>query len=329
MSVCAVWKAGRREDALRLASEQLKGEPGNPLLAGIFARMLKSNCKDNDARKWAQRFSSLAKRSGDSPLLIQAADLQWDFGNFFEAAELYGRIVDAPSSDYITKRYLACLVESNQREKARQIIASLNGSARATSAIRRIEVNLARHSGDWERLHGLLNTELESTPGDSAVAIGYLGALRMRQRTDEIKSYLATNPVFDKTRPENEFEFAKYQSQYGFTFDALMRLYRVFRQHPNDAKVAGYFLSALLLGDSVSEKLAVDTVTPGTAVLLTRAGDSRWIALEVDGLPTLTSWPEVVPAGSAQGRSVTGKKVADKVVFDTGMNKIEHEVRFC
>ena len=326
ISVYAVWNNGRREEASRLATEQLIGEPGNALLLGILTRMLKSFGKDKDANKWAQRFSILAKRSGDSPLVVQSADLHWDFGNYFEAAELYGRLVDAPGDDYITRRYLASLIESDQREKARQVIASLDAASRGTSAICRIEANLARQSGDWEKLHDLLKRELNGNPGDSAVAVGYVGALHRLQKADELNAYLASNPVFDKTRPENEWEFAKYQSQYGFVFESVMRLYRLFRQHPNDARIAGYFLSTLLLSEDISGKLAVDAVMPGAAVHLSRPGDSRWVAVEVDGLPALTSWPEVIPPNSPQAVSIAGKKVGDKVVFDSGVNKIEYEI---
>lgn len=326
ISVYAVWNAGRREEAIRVATERLETEPENALLVGVLARMLKSVGKDKEANKLAQRFSALAKRQGDSPLLIQSADIHWDFGSYFEAAELYGLLIDAPGDDYITRRYLACLIESDQREKARQVIASLDAASRGTSAIRRIEANLARQSGDWKRLHDLLKQELDGYPGDSAVAVGYVGSLYRLQRVEELKAYLSSNPAFDKTRPENEFEFAKYQSQHGFAFEAVMRLYRLFRQHPNDSRVAGYFLSALLLSEDISGKLAVDVVTPGAAVLLSRQGDSRWVAVEVDGLPALTSWPEVIPPDSPQAVSIAGKRAGDKVLFDAGVNKIEYEI---
>lgn len=326
LSVYALWNGGRRDEAIGMSTERLEGEAGNPLLVGIYARMLKSFGRDKEANKWAQRFSTLAKRTGDSSLVVQSADLHWDFGNHFEAAELYGRLVDSPGDDYITRRFLACLIESDQREKARRVIASLDAATRGSSAIRRIEANLARQSGDWERLYDLLKMVLESNPADSAAAVGYAGAMHRRQKLDELKAYLASNPVFDKSSPENEFEFAKYQSQYGLVFEAVMRLYQVFRQHPNDAKIAGYFLSALLLGEDISGQLTVDAVVPGTAVLLTRPGDSRWVAVEVSGLPTSILWPEVLPTTSPQAISITGKKVGEKVVFDNGMNKIEYEI---
>lgn len=326
ISVHAVWNGGRRDEAIRIASERLKAEPDNGLLAGILARMLKSVGKDAEANKWAQRFSALAKRSGDLPLIIQSADLHWDFGNYFEAADLYGWLVDAPGDDYITKRYLASLIESDQRERARQVIASLDAATRGASAIHRIEANLARQSGDWERLHDILKQELNGHPGDSAVAVGYVGALHRLQKLDELKAYLANNPVFDKTRPENEFEFAKYQSRHGFAFEAVMRLYRLFRQHPNDSRIAGYFLSSLLLSEDISGKLAVDVATPGTAVHLSRPSDSRWVAVEANGLPALTSWPEVIPPNSSQAVCIAGKKVGDKVLFDAGVNRIEYEI---
>jgi len=326
ISVHAIWNGGRREEAIRIASERLQEEVDNALLAGILARMLKAVGKDKEANNWAWRFSMLAKRSGDSPLLVQSADLQWDFGNYFEAADLYGRLVGSVGDDYITRRYLACLIESDQREIARQVIASLDAASRGSSAIRRIESDLARRSGDWQRLHDLLKQELDRDPRDSAVAVGYVGSLYQLQRVEELKAYLSSNPVFEKMRPEDEFEFAKYQSQHGFAFEAVMRLYRLFRQHPNDSRVAGYFLSVLLLGEGISAELAVDVVKAGAAVRLTRDGDTRWLAVEADGLPALISWPEVVPPDSPQAVSIAGKRAGDKVLFDAGVNRVEYEI---
>lgn len=324
--VHAIWNDGRREEAIRIASERLQRQTDHGLLAGVLARMLKAVGEDKEANHWAHQFSMLAKRSGDSPLLVNSADLQWDFGNYFEAADLYGRLLSSAGDDYITRRYLACLIESDQREKARQTIASLDAATRETSAIRRIEANLARKSGDWERLHDLLKRELDLNPGDSAVAVGYVGALYQLQRVEELNAYLSSNPLFDESRPENEFELAKYQSRHGFPFDAVMRLYRLFRQHPNDSRVAGYFLSALLLSEDIRGKLIVDVVTPGAAVHLSRQGDSRWVAVEVEGLPALTSWPEVIPPDSPQAVNIAGKRAGEKVLFDAGVNKIEYEI---
>lgn len=326
ISVHAIWTRGRRDEAIRMASDRLQEEADNAMLAGLFAQMLKAVGGDKEANNWAQRFSVLAKRSGDSPLLVQSADLQWDFGNYFEAADLYGRLVGSPGNDYITRRYLACLIASDQREKARQIIVSLDPASRGASAIRRIEANLARHSGDWGRLYDLLKIELDNNPGDSAIAVGYVGALHRLQKVDELKAYLASDPAFDRTRPENEFEFAKYQSQYGFVFESVMRLYRLFRRNPNDARIAGYFLSMLLLGEDIAGHLAIDAVVPGSAVFLSRPGDSRMVAVEVEGLPAWNSWPEVVPSSSSQAISIASKKVGDNVIFDTGVNKIEYKV---
>lgn len=326
ISVLAAWNSGRREEAIRVATERLDTQPENALLAGVLARMLKSVGKENEANKLAQRFSTLAKQQEDSALLVQSADLHWDFCNYFEAADLYGQLVDAPGDDFITKRYLASLIESDQRERARQVIASLDAATRGTSAIRRLEANLARQSGDWERLHDLLRKELNGSPGDSAVAVGYVGALHRLQRLDELKAYLASNPVFDKSRPENEFEFAKYQSQHGFAFEAVMRLYRLFRQYPNDSRIAGYFLSALLLSEDISGRLVVDSVRPGVAVHLLRPGDSRWLAVELDSLSELASWPEVISPNARLVLGIIDKRVGDNIVFDAGVSKIEYRI---
>jgi len=325
LSVYAQFSGGQRDQAVEKAIELDAAGSNNALLQIVLVGMLDSVGQRERAEQYLASLYKCAGEGDDAPLLIQTADLCWNFGEFSKAADLYGRLADSPGNDYITHRYLGSLIESDQRERARRVIESLDTDARKSSAIRRIEATLARQSGDWNRLYQLLSSEIEQAPGDSAIATGFVGATHRLQKEGEIKAYLESNPSFDKTSAENEFEFAKYQALYGFDLLAVDRMYRAFRQQPNDPKIAGLYLTTLLLAENSIDWKGAAAV-PGTAILLSRATDRRWVALEVDGLSEIATWPEVVQSSSELGLSLVGKVIGDDVQFNSGVGLLEYKV---
>src|SRR5207249_8112300 len=125
------------------------------------------------------------------------------------------------------RRLLICLVESDQRRRARDMLDRLAPNIQALPPFRRIEANLARQMGDWPRMRDLLAQELKQHPDNSGVAVGYIGALYRLDDKATLTTYLASDPRFKESPPENEFEFAKYQDNHGLTALAIARLYRL------------------------------------------------------------------------------------------------------
>lgn len=326
LSIHVLWVAGNQTEAIDRAKAQLTAAPANIPLATLFARMLHKQGNILESEKQARQCLAAVTETTSLPTILQVADLLYDLKLFLEAADLYGRLADAHGWGPLTQRYLICLVESDQRERARLAIEALPESVHELSAFRRIAANLAQAAGDLQRLYEILKREIEERPFDSGVAVGYVGALRQLEKVEELKAFLATNPVFENGRPENEFEFAKYETNYGIAFQGIKRLYRLFRSHPQDTSIAGYYLLVLFLSEKMGVPQVSDVVAPGVAVQLRYQNDTRWIAVEEPGLPPLATWPEVVRLDSAQAGYIVGKKLGEKIEVGSGFGMVEAEI---
>jgi tetratricopeptide (TPR) repeat protein len=324
--VHALSTSGKQDEAIQQAEAHLAAEPDSPMLLGLLARMRRKQGNQEIAEKLARRCFSLARKSTSSAEVLQAADLLHDFGLFFDAAELYRKLAAAPAADPITQRYFICLVHSDQRERARRVLDGLPTEVKETSAFRRIRAMLARQAGDWATLRDLLNVEIARSPKDAGIAVSYVGALHRLQEVEPLKAFLGADPFFDQARPENEFEFANYQSQYGFALLALNRLYRVLRLQPQDPRIAGYYLTILFLSEGLKELPVPEVAGPGTAVQLKYLNDTRWVVIEEASLPKASPWVEVAAPDSSQARLLAGKKLGDVFPIDTGFGKTETEI---
>ncbi len=326
LSIHVLWVAGNQTAAIDSAKAQLAAAPANTPLATLLARMLRKQGNILASEKQAKECLAAVTEATLPPTILQVADLLYDFRLFLEASELYGKLADTHVWGPLTQRYLICLVESDQRERARLTIETLPASVHELSAFRRIAANLARAAGDLPYLYEILKHEIEERPFDSGVAVGYVGALRQLEKIEELKAFLATNPVFENGRPENEFEFAKYETNYGVAFQGIRRLYRLFRSHPHDASIAGYYLLVLFLSEKIGIPQVADAVAPGVAVQLRYQNDTRWIAVEESGLPPLATWPEVVRPDAAQAGHIAGKKLGEKAEVGGGFGMVEAEI---
>lgn len=326
LSIHVLWVTGNQTEALGRAKTQLTTAPANIPLATLFARMLRKQDNILESEKQAKQCLAAVTEATLPPTILQVADLLYDFKLYLEASDLYGRLADTHVWGPLTQRYLICLVESDQRERARLAIESLPAAVHELSSFRRIAANLAHAAGDLSRLYDILKGEIENKPLDSGVAVGYVGVLRQLEKVEELKAFLATNPVFKNGTPENEFEFSKYETNYGFAHQGIMRLYRLFRAHPQDARIAGFYLLVLLLSKDADIFQIGDTITPGVAALLRHQNDTRWIAVEYPGLSKLGTWPEVVLPDSPEAGYVVGKKLGEKTEVDGGFGKVVAEI---
>lgn len=324
----AHWEAGDKDKALELSKELLDEAPNHVLTHVMLARRLMQKGELVPAAEQADL--AMAALQPDSPTsdVLYVADLLYDRSLYPEAAALFERVVTTPAGNGLTQRLLACLIESGQRRKAREVLDALSPEVRGAPSFRRIESNLARQSGDWLRMRDVLKEELNRVPTDSGVAVGYVGAMhRIPGEKSALKAYLASDPVFDGRQPFNEVEIAKYQREHGLPELAVKRLYRLFRLHPNDSAIAGYFLAQVLIGSELPELRQVPEVAAaGVAVHLRAGAEARDIAIDFDAEVDGATWPDLVTANSELANKLKGLDVGDKVTLSRGIGDVEYEV---
>lgn len=327
LSLHALWNAGAKEQAVVQAKAHVSAHPSHMLGQVELTRMLSRSGEDLAAALCAHDVEELAAAQDASSLEVSlAADLLRELHDYAKAAALYARLVHTPGADVLTYKYIYCLIESDQRMKAQQLMNQLPVAVLERSDFRRLEAELARRKGDWVRTADLLRTELAQHPQNATVALNYVGALyRMMPVPGEFTDYLSSNPSFDGNHTSAEVEFAKYELQHGLQIQALQRLYRLLRDNPSDTMIAGSYLAQIFISNFPAELSATQQIGPGTSVLLKTPGEMFEIAIDTDRTAR-ASWPELVGTDSTVAKALAGKTNGDIVVLDRNLGPVECEI---
>ena len=325
LSIQAEWKSGNKNEAVEAAYAYLEKNPSHILARVILGQMLKELGKLDDAISETVIAVGHLSVGSTSLELLQVAELLYRLQQFSEASSIYAQLVKEPGDDEFTRKLLICLVESDQRRKARDILDQLPSDLRGHSEFRRIEANLARRMGDWLLMRDLLAIELKQDPENASVAINYLGALYRLNEVETLQEYLEKDPQFRDSTLEAEFEFSKYQANQGFSHLALSRLYRQYRNNSSSTKAASFYLGQVLIGRPIPEMSDPEVVSFGCAVYLKRASDSRCLVIDVEQ-SNIQSWPELISSQSALFKKLQGLKKGDHVALDNGLANSDFEI---
>lgn len=307
-----LWVAGKHQDAIASAEAWVQNHP-ELLPKVLLGDMLRKLGRKDEAIQIAKACYQQISSSGSSIEALYTAELLYRLKKYPEAATLYARLVITPTNDEFTRKWLICLIESDQRRRAHEVIERLPPAVRQLSTFVRIEANLSRRTGNWVRMRDLLKSELLRSSDDSSIALGYVAALYQLGDLEGLKAFLCSDPVFKDAPPENEFEFAKYQKHHGHSHLALQRLYRLFRAHTGSPEIAGFYLSQILIGERLIEFDPPSEVQPGTVVHLRNITETRYIAIDFEDIPRVESWPELVSPETELAKSLMGGKVGDTI----------------
>lgn len=325
LSFQAVWSSGERDKALASLSEYLETQPDHVMARVMLSQFLIRKGLKDEAVSQAVACVSQAESDGSPFVLLQVADQLYRLGEHGMAATLYQRLVAYPGADELTIQLLICLIETDQRRKAKSILEQMSPEDRQVPAVRRIECNLARRMADWPRLRELLALEIERVPSAADIGVAFAGALYRVNDHDALRTYLESDPQFSASKPEDEFEFAKHQAGVGLYSLAVRRLYRVYRENSDSTKVAGYYLSQLLLAPIAPELATPLQADSGVAVLLRGGSDAWWVAIDEGAVPS-GSWPELVSPDSRMAKQIIGRKRGDRLSIDRGVISQEVEI---
>jgi tetratricopeptide (TPR) repeat protein len=321
----AQWCSGDRAAAIEAAWSHVREQPSHVLGRIVLGHMLRRTGDHPGATAQANASLAALPAAGATLEVLQVAELFYTLKQFREAALLFSRVVTSPGRDELTYKLLVSLVSGDQRQRAQQLLDLMPAEARRAAEIRRLEVELARRTGDWPRMRDLLTLEVAERPTDAALAVGYAGALLRSGNNEQLRQILEADPQFTGADVDDEVEFAKYQAHAGLADRAIHRLFTVFRRHPSSAKVAGFFLMQMMM--SATRPLVEPPLTagPGGAVYLRSATDSWWVAIDTEHVVG-DSWPEIVSPQSEVARSLAGHRVGDLVQVRRGMGTQEAHV---
>lgn len=311
----ALWVSGARDEALAQTEAYLHAEPERILPRSMVGNMLVKLGRRDEALLRANEFAQQSGIGASSLAVLQVADLYFELGEYREAAAFFARLVKVPNNDDFTRKWLICLIESDQRRRAQEVLDQLPPALREMQPFVRIEANLARRTGNWRLLRDLLRKEISGTTVDSGVAVGYLLALHRLGETDTLKGYLGTDPQYAPGRAQNEFEIAKYQGFYGFPALAIRRLYRLYQSNVGSTEAASFYLGQILVGTLQEELKPPEAVRPGALIQLRTVADTRRIVIDLDGGPATPSWPELIAPDTPLAQRLMGLKVGESVTL--------------
>lgn len=326
LSIHLTWVDGSKTDAIQAAQDYLVTHPEHVLARVILAKMLLQSERFSEATIEASTCIGYLPNECSSLDVLNVAELLYSLQEFSKASSIYSRLVRVPGDDEFTHRLLACLIESDQRHKAQDILNQLTPEVRELSAFRRIEANLARRMGDWARMRDLLAIELNAHPESIGVALGYVGALYRLNDEATLKGYLGSNPIFKNSSAENEFEFSKYEANSGFSSQALNRLYRLYRNNSNSTQVGSFFLVQILIGQDIPEMKPPLVAGSGCAIYLKNAAETRCIAIDTEPSNNLVSWPELISPDSNISKLLMGSKISDHITLEQNLGNSKFEV---
>lgn len=318
LELCSMWKGKDKISAIKFAKDNISRITSYPSLLSFYIRMLDEHGEINERDKLLQSCKTLSDEVSSIDI-IQIADLLYDFNFYHDASALYQKLIESPSDDYLTKRYLDSLIKSDQRAKASTVLEQLTPEIRNTSSFKRIEANLARASGDLDTLERILKEELDADPSDSFVATGYIATLYRKNQLEPLREYLSINPIFDPIIQQNEIEIAKYQMELGLENQALLRSYSLFRSNQGSSEIAGHFLLLMLLAKKFEQLKGLSEVSAGTVIYLESEGEIKNIIIEPEIINGGFGWPECISETSELANNIIGKKIGDVVHIDNGL----------
>lgn len=326
LAAVAAWKHGDKPLALARAQEYVARNPRHIVGRVIAAQLFDAFGNAVEAKREARACIALLPEQTAGAEALQVAGLLANLDMYSEAAVLYERFIEAPRADELTIKWLQCLVSSDQRKKAQLAIEKLTPEDRLQQPVRHIEINLAARMMDWKRMRDLLELDVVSGPLRPDVALGFGTALYRLNDTERLKQFAASDPVLKKARVEQELDFSKLQVAAGLPELGLRRLFRLFRRHPNNARVAGILLTQVLMANSADALVVPETVRPGTAVELRAGAERWWVAIDDISAEPAETWPELVPSTAQVAQELAGASIGEKRATTRGITPIEAEV---
>lgn len=326
LEVLTKWQCGQKDAALKELKALANAKPSSVFVVVALSKLEAKHGHQVQALTRLREAVVALVSSGHVRERLTLADGLYEMQAFADVAELLSGLVATPRDDRTTRRLVESLLRSGQLHKAKTILQQLSGTDRQGVAIRRLEIELAHQTGDFDALLELLKQEFERTPTDAVIATNYAGILLSLDHTNDLSLLLQTNPQFKNSHPKHVFEFAKIEINCGFEINGHARLYELWRAHPNDAFVAQCFFSQQMINHD-PEVLRAEHKTSGSfAVRVSASGVQKWIAVDQRSQRNGTPWPECIASTDPFAKALSAAVVGQSIQRNGGFFPIEVKV---
>jgi len=271
-----------------------------------------------EAEKWLNRVRLLINDdSSYVDRLIVAAGL-FDLGHFGEAAQAYSPLITEQNDSKPLRRYLASLVESDQRKKALELLTELPEEVRTKDYYCRLATKLYEMIGDLPSAIRIFDKYFQSHPNDLQMRLLWIDALeRVGGYESAIEGFLDSYTTSGNENPIDLINLSRALARHGRIVPSLKLAYETRRQHFSVPECHLVYIGLLLWSRNIpewinkAEEVALDTAFTVEDRLGQRSTFIIEGSLQPD--PSKNEWGPNHPIA----KRALGKQVGDSIDFST------------
>lgn len=242
----ALMRVGNQEAAV---SEVLAAKievKGGLVAACVAANVLNRAGRNLEADAVVQRARALVTPESNDAHRLMLAGLLFNVGQFVEAGTLFERLVTPGALSDLQNKLLACYVRSNNRRKAKELIAGLPNDWIENDETRNLAIELGQQAADWTFLRPLMDEQLRRHP-DAAESWLFKLSVSLHSSTPaEFQNDLRGVPEVLEGPIRGTTQLAGLELRYGEAGRGMRRLYRMLRHNLDEPEaLSAYFISIM------------------------------------------------------------------------------------
>lgn len=242
----ALMRANRKDVAVSEVLAAKVEVAGGLISACVAAHVLKRAERALEADAVVQRAKGLVTPDSTDAQKLMLAELLFNVGQFAEAGALFERLTTPGRLSDLHKRLLACYVRSNNRRKAKELIARLPADWIECDETRRLAIELGQQAADWDFLRPLVAVQLQRHPDIAGSWLFKLTVSLHSSTPAEFQNDLRSVPELLEGPIPGTAQLAKLELRYGEAERGMRRLYRMLRRNLDEPEaLSAYFIAIL------------------------------------------------------------------------------------
>lgn len=308
----ALMRADRQETAVSEVLAAKVEASGGLVSACVAARVLNRAGRTLEADTVIQRARVLVTPGSTDAQKLMLAELLFNVGKFADAGALFEGLATPGRLSHLHNRLLACYVRSNNRRKAKELIASFPADWIDNDETRRLAIELGQQAADWAFLRPLVSAQLRRHPGSAGSWLFKLSVSLHSSTPAEFQNDLRSVPELLEGPIRGTAPLAGLELRYGEAERGMRRLYRMVRRNLDEPEaLSAYFMSVVgAPGELPLMEEALPTIASGSCIaLVDEFGQSTQLVIDpvdVGELPKREGYSEAAapPAAALMGATV-------------------------
>ena len=312
----ALMRADRQETAVNEVLAAKVEVAGGLVSACVAARVLNRAGRTLEADAVVQRAKAIVTPESADAQQFMLAELLFSVRQFAEAGALYERWITPGNLSDLHNRLLACYVRSNNRRKAKELIAKLPADWIENDDTRSLAIELGQQAADWAFLRPLVDAQLKRYP-DAAGSWLFKLSVSLRSSTPaEFQNDLRIVPEQLKGPIRATTQLAGLELRYGEAERGMRRLYRMLRNNLDEPEaLSAYFISIIgTPGELPLMETQLPAVASGSCVaLVDEFGQSTQLVIDPANVGELPKREGYSDAAAPQAAALLGAIVGQQV----------------